>query len=84
MLDHFMMFAAYNGWANKKLFCAAAKLCEEDYKRDCAVAFNSLHGTLNHLLLADDIWICRFEGSASHHTKLDAIIHDQFDELLSA
>ena len=81
MHDHFNMFAAYNGWANRKLYEAVSGLSDADYRRDCQVAFTSLHGTLNHLVLTDDIWMCRFEGKNSKHTKLDGTVCDNFAEL---
>lgn len=82
--EHFMMFAHYNSWANGLLFDAVAKLSDEDYRRDCAVAFNSLHGTLNHLLVADQIWMHRFAGSGPCPTRLDEILHEDFASLQTA
>ena len=38
-----------------------------------------MHGTLNHLLLGDRIWMTRFEGGAHPSTDLDAILFDDFD-----
>lgn len=84
MHDHFKMFAAYNRWANRKLYEAAAGLADEDYRRDCAVAFASMHGTLNHLLVADEIWMGRFQSVPGAPTELDIILYEDFDELHQA
>jgi uncharacterized damage-inducible protein DinB len=35
-----------------------------------------VHGTLNHLLVADRIWMRRFTGEASTRDRLDAILFD--------
>jgi uncharacterized damage-inducible protein DinB len=54
--------ARYNRWMNDKLYAVAATLTEEARKRDCGAFFKSIHGTLNHLLLADRVWLARFNG----------------------
>ncbi len=48
MSRHWQMFAAYNAWANARIYEAAAKLSDEDYRVDCGAFFKSVHGTLNH------------------------------------
>jgi uncharacterized damage-inducible protein DinB len=54
--------AAYNQWQNRSLYGAAATLSDEERKRDRGAFFKSIHGTLNHLLWADRIWMSRFDG----------------------
>lgn len=54
--------ARYNRWMNEKLFAAAATLSDEQRKRDCGAFFKSIHGTFNHLLLGDRVWLARFKG----------------------
>ncbi|RVD62795.1 DinB family protein, partial [Mesorhizobium sp. M7A.F.Ca.ET.027.03.2.1] len=56
MRQHFMMFAAYNQWANGRIYDAAAELDDEEFNRDVGAFFGSMMGTLNHLLTADRIW----------------------------
>ena len=51
-IENFRQLAAYNGWANLRLYGAALELPEEAYRRPTGVFFGSLHGTLNHLLVA--------------------------------
>ena len=68
--------AKFNGWANQRLYDAAAGLSEADYFRVRPAAdFGSLHGTLNHLLLVDQLWIGRAEGADPGFTGLDQILH---------
>ncbi|MEL6505338.1 MAG: DinB family protein [Pseudomonadota bacterium] len=84
MHDHFVMFAHYNTWANGKLLDAVGTLSHEDYRRDCGAFFKSLHGTLNHLLVADQIWMHRFTKEGPCPTALDQILHDDFPSLQKA
>jgi uncharacterized damage-inducible protein DinB len=73
MKDYFAMFALYNRWANERLYEAAAALSEADYRSDRGAFFGSLHGTLNHLVVADRIWMRRFTREGPVHTRLDDI-----------
>lgn len=81
MEQHFQMFAAYNRWANERLYAAAAELDEEEYRRDMRVFFASMHGTLNHLLVTDRIWLHRFTGQGDAPKALNAILFNALDEL---
>jgi uncharacterized damage-inducible protein DinB len=54
--------ARYNRWMNDKVYGAAATLSDEARKRDCGAFFKSISGTLNHILLADRVWLARFKG----------------------
>jgi uncharacterized damage-inducible protein DinB len=62
MLARYRMFAGYNAWCNERLYGAAAQIADPDYRTDRGVYFKSLHGTLNHLLVGDRIWMRRFTG----------------------
>jgi uncharacterized damage-inducible protein DinB len=54
--------ARYNRWMNDNLYEVAATLSDEERKRDGGAFFKSIHGTFNHLLLADRVWLARFRG----------------------
>lgn len=84
MKRHFAMLAAYNRWANVRLYDMAAGLPDELYRKPIGVYFKSLHGTLNHLLTADRIWLRRLEGKGDHPDKLNATIHDDLVSLRAA
>src|SRR5215203_4643627 len=84
MHSPFAMMAAYNAWANRRLYDAAAALPDADYRGDRGAFFKSVHGTLNHLLVADRIWMRRFTGEGDAPTRLDAILFEQRDELRAA
>jgi uncharacterized damage-inducible protein DinB len=67
--SHFAQLAAYNQWMNRKLYDAAAALPAERLHEDRGAFFGSIFGTLNHLVIADLIWLKRiaagFPGFAS-------------------
>jgi uncharacterized damage-inducible protein DinB len=84
MKQHFQMFAAYNRWANGIVYAAAAELSQEDFERDTGVFFGSLMGTLNHVLVADRIWLKRFSGQGQSAAALDAVLHRDLPSLAEA
>ncbi|WOJ91428.1 DinB family protein [Methylocapsa polymorpha] len=84
MKAHYQIFAKYNAWANQRLYDAAAALSESDYRADRGAFFKSVHGTLNHLLAADRIWLQRFTGEGSAPNRLDAILFDALGPLREA
>jgi uncharacterized damage-inducible protein DinB len=84
MKVHFSMYAAYNRWANERLYEAAGRVRDADYRADRGAFFGSLHGTLNHLVVADRIWMRRFTGEGPVHTQLDAILYDDLTSLGAA
>ena len=43
-----------------------------------------MHGTLNHLLTTDRIWMQRFTGEGDAPDRLDAILYDRLDDLRAA
>lgn len=83
-LARYTMFAGYNAWANERLYNAAEKLSTDEYRADRGAFFKSMHGTLNHLLVADRIWMKRFTGQGEAPARLDAILHEDFASLRAA
>jgi uncharacterized damage-inducible protein DinB len=81
---HYRMFVHYNAWANRRLYTAAARLSVEQYRADRGAFFKSVHGTLNHLLTTDRIWMHRFTGKGDAPARLDAILFETFGELRQA
>jgi uncharacterized damage-inducible protein DinB len=68
---------------NRRLYDAAATLSDDAYRADGGAFFGSVHGTLNHLLVADRIWMRRFTGDGPTQTRLDEILFDDFSSLRS-
>ena len=69
----FVLFAAYNRWMNARLYAAAATLPEAELARDRGAFFGSILGTLNHLVVADTIWLQRFATLPAQHAALDPV-----------
>jgi len=84
MKSRYQMFAGYNAWCNERLYAAAAAVPDADYRADRGAFFKSLHGTLNHLLVGDRIWMRRFTGVGEVPASLDAILYDDFEALRAA
>jgi uncharacterized damage-inducible protein DinB len=86
MREHFRTLARYNRWANARLYVAVGDLSVEEYRADRGVFFRSLHGTLNHLLVVDRLWLARVTGERDPGLpdRLDAILHDDRDALAAA
>jgi len=81
MPNLFPLMAAYNAWANLKIYEAASALSDADYRADRGAFFKSVHGTLNHLMVADKIWMHRFTGEGESPTRLDLILFEAFSDL---
>ena len=81
---HYRMFGHYNSWANTRLYDAVARLSTEQYRADRGAFFKSVHGTLNHLLVGDRIWMRRFTGVGEMPPSLDATLYDDFEALRAA
>ena len=52
--------ASYNEWMNAKVYEAAMKLPQEQIAADQKAFFKSILGTLNHLVVADTLWLKRY------------------------
>jgi uncharacterized damage-inducible protein DinB len=84
MKAHFLTMAQYNAWANERLYRVAGTLPDGDYRRDAGAYFKSLHGTFNHLLTADRIWMHRLTGVGVQPGRLDEIAFDDLQSLTAA
>jgi uncharacterized damage-inducible protein DinB len=83
------VMARYNRWMNDKIYAVAEQLTDEERKRDRGAFFGSIHRTLNHLLLADRVWLGRFTGAVLREGEmgpggiraLDQELYEDFGEL---
>ena len=78
---HARTMAAYNRWMNEKLYACAAQLTDAERKRDRGAFFGSIHGTFNHLLLGDRLWMGRFTAKPFVVHSLDQELYGDFTEL---
>jgi uncharacterized damage-inducible protein DinB len=75
------LMARYSRWMNQRLYPLCDAMPDEERKRDRGAFFGSIHGTLNHLLWADRMWLGRFVGPPCTHPAFGADMFANFDEL---
>lgn len=75
--------AAYNAEMNRRIYAAAGMLTDAERREDRRLFWGSLHGTLNHLLWGDRVWMARFAGwpKPTHPIKQSAQLYDDFSQL---
>ena len=83
-LDYARTMARYNRWMNRKLYDCGARLSDAERKEDMGAFFKSIHGTLNHLLVGDSVWMGRFQGPVFVPASLAQELHADFGELRRA
>ncbi|MBL9035047.1 MAG: damage-inducible protein DinB [Rhodospirillaceae bacterium] len=86
MKAHFRRLAAYNRWANEKIYDAVGSLPARAFAAPRVGFFPSLARTLNHILVGDSFWMGRLDGSGTPPglTRLDQILHEEFAALRAA
>lgn len=57
---HFKLLANYNALMNQKICESLAVVPEAELWQDNGAFFNSILGTLNHIMVGDLIWLTRF------------------------
>jgi len=79
MRAHFAMLARYGEWALRRLYEHVDVLPEPEYRGEAGLFFHSVHGTLNHLLVAEHLlWYRRFADGVSPSLRLDdEVEHDR-------
>jgi uncharacterized damage-inducible protein DinB len=82
---HFSGQARYHVWATHRLLEAVSRVPGEDYQRDVGLFFKSIHGTLNHILVAEHLlWYARFAKGASPVLALDTEVEPHRERLAQA
>jgi len=84
MKAHFQRMAAYNRWANARLYEAVGALPAAEIAAPRSGFFPSLLKTLNHILVGDTVWMGRLDATGSSITSLDQILHTDFAALKAA
>jgi uncharacterized damage-inducible protein DinB len=79
-MNYYTAISNYNQWMNQKLYAVCADIPDVDRKSDRGAFFKSIHGTLNHIAIADLIWLGRFTQQP-FAAKLDAELYSDFSEL---
>ena len=78
--------AAYNAEMNRRLYAAAERMADADRKAGGGAFWASLHGTFNHILWADRMWLARFQGAPIPPVAMaeSSTMIDHFDALKAA
>lgn len=84
MQEYFQTMARYHVWATDRILGHVAQMTENDYRADAGLFFKSVHGTLNHLLVAERHWHSRFADGVSLKLALDAELETKRDALADA
>jgi hypothetical protein len=65
--DNYRFLARYNQWFNARLFDACEGLTDAQRKQDRGAFFGSIHRTLNHLVVGDQVWLKRLWQCGQDH-----------------
>ena len=79
--EHFPMLAFYNRIANERLYESCAQLSDAEYHSQRKGSLGGIHALLNHMLLADRIWMSRFRGEGKTTPNLATVLYDDFAQL---
>lgn len=80
-LDMLALMADHNRWMNEKLYAVCAQLSDGERKQDLGAYFRSIHGTFNHLLLVDRLWLGRLRGEPYAVASLDQELYADYATL---
>jgi uncharacterized damage-inducible protein DinB len=62
LLDHLKLMAGYNQWMNERIFSLLESVPDEELMRNRGAFFGSVTGTLNHIYVADILWLRRLKN----------------------
>lgn len=81
--DYVRLMAEYNAEMNRRLYAASGRLSDAERKADRGAFWQSIHGTLVHLLWGDTQWMSRFDNWPKPPVgiKQSAAMIDDFAEL---
>ena len=92
-VNQLILLAEYNQLMNTRQYAASANLTDVQLGEDKGVFFQSILGTLNHIMVGDIIWLKRFSEHPSSYEplsyireiqkpkKLNSILYTDFSEL---
>ncbi|HAG84663.1 MAG TPA: damage-inducible protein DinB [Cyanobacteria bacterium UBA12227] len=79
--DYFQRLSQYNHWMNERLYEVCDSIPDAIRKEDRGAFFGSIHGTLNHILLADKLWLGRFKHQLFEVHSLNQELYADFKSL---
>ncbi|WP_367846696.1 DinB family protein [Rhodoferax sp. WC2427] len=74
--NNYQLLARYNHAINLRLYAACDGLGDANRKQDRGAFFGSIHRTLNHLVVADQIWLLRFMECGAAHGVVWPVLAD--------
>jgi uncharacterized damage-inducible protein DinB len=69
-IEHIRLMANYNTWMNDRLYDEARKLPVDELMIDRKAFFGSIFATLNHIAVADTLWLRRFATHPANYPAL--------------
>ncbi|MGI0492729.1 DinB family protein [Alkalinema pantanalense CENA528] len=78
---YYTTMAEYNQWMNQKIYSACESISDSDRNADRGVFFKSIHGTLDHILWGDRMWLSRLAEAAPPTVKLGELLYPNFADL---
>jgi uncharacterized damage-inducible protein DinB len=79
--EYCQLMARYSHWMNERLYALLSELPAEERRRERGAFFGSMHGTANHLLWGDRMWLGRFIDEPCSHPAFGADMYADFNEL---
>lgn len=81
LIDNYRLLARYNQWFNQRLYDACEQLVDEERKRARGAFFGSIHHTLNHVVVGDQVWLKRLRQCAWDHGHGSGALNDSVLDL---
>lgn len=75
------LMAEYNRWMNERMYALCAEMPDAERKRDRGAFFKSVHGTLDHLLWGDRMWLSRFNGKSYNTAPIGQLLYEDFSRM---
>ena len=72
--NHFIYMANYNCLMNHQILSVVEGLSDDALTEDKGAFFQSIMGTLNHILVGDIIWLTLFNLHATGYESLKGVI----------
>lgn len=63
-LEYLRVLLDYHYWARDRVLAAVFALTSEQYERDLGNSFPSVRDTMNHLYVAEWVWLSRWQGNS--------------------
>ncbi|MEB3752744.1 DinB family protein [Acinetobacter sp. MD2(2019)] len=76
-------FANYHVWATRRLMLSLQQVSDSDFHAQVGLFFQSIFGTLNHLLLGErDLWLARFMQQQTPILALNTVVESDRQQLM--